>query len=149
MKSLVIGFLGLLCGKKSIKKKKIKWEIEERKVTNVNPKYCKDVMWLVWQTILTEANERDENTKLQISSLYNLYKESYAPGKKTLRIPLLYHALGYLTHHVKFNIPIRKNDELFLQTQCNVNFMFRTVKHLNLYSIYLIIDKILFQKETI
>ena len=110
------------------KKKKIKWEIEERKVTNVNPKYCKDVMWLVWQTVLTEANERDENTKLQISSLYNLYKESYAPGKKTLRIPLLYHALGYLTHHVKFNIPIRKNEELFLQTQCNVNFMFKLKK---------------------
>ena len=110
------------------RKKKIKWEIEERKVTNVNPKYCKDVMWIVWQTILNEANERDENTKLQISSLYSLYKESYAPGKKTTRIPLLYHALGYLTHHVKFTIPIRKNQELFLQTQCNVNFMFSLKK---------------------
>ena len=110
------------------KKKKIKWEIEERKVTNVNPKYCKDVMWLVWQTILTEANERDEKTKLQISSLYNLYKHNYTPGKKTSRIPLIYHALGYLTHNVNFNIPIRKNEQLFLQTQCNVNFMFKLKK---------------------
>ena len=40
----------------------------------------------------------------------------------------MYHALGYLTHHVKFSIPIRKNDELFLQTQCNSNFLFSLKK---------------------
>ena len=33
-------------------------------------KYCKDPIWMLWEIIFYECNERDENTKLQIQSLY-------------------------------------------------------------------------------
>jgi hypothetical protein len=29
---------------------------------------------------------------------------------------------------IKFNIPIRKNKNIFIQTQCNVNLMFKSKK---------------------
>ena len=64
----------ILQWEKRNKKMKIKWEIDERNINGVRKEYCKDILWLVWSAILYEANERDELTKIQIGSLYQLYK---------------------------------------------------------------------------
>ena len=45
-----------------------------------------------------------------------------------MKIPLLYHAIGYLTHCIEFIIPIRLNKQIFIQTQCNLNIMFKMKK---------------------
>ena len=49
-------------------------------------------------------------------------------SKRNLRIPLIYHAIGYLTHTINFNCAIRADKKLFLQSQCNVNIMFKMKK---------------------
>ena len=33
-----------------------------------------------------------------------------------------------MTLPIKFNIPIRKNQDIFIQTQCNINLMFKSKK---------------------
>ena len=45
-----------------------------------------------------------------------------------LKIPLIYHAIGYLTFPIQFNISVRKDHNIFLQTQCNINLMFKGKK---------------------
>ena len=55
------------------KKQKRKWEIEPREITGVNPCHCKDIMWLIWHTILHEASKHTSDTKIQIHNLYILY----------------------------------------------------------------------------
>lgn len=110
------------------KKNKIKWEIDERDIKGIKKDYCKDVLWLVWSAILYETQCRDDKTKLQISSLYQLYKHSFTMPKRNMKIPLLYHAIGYLTHCIEFIIPIRTNKQIFIQTQCNLNIMFKMKK---------------------
>jgi hypothetical protein len=107
------------------KKKKLKWEIEPRNIKGIKPCHCKDIMWLIWHTILYEANEHSEDIKLQIHNLYFLYKSHYSPGKRTTRIPIIYLAVAYLTHNkIDFNIPIKNNLSIFIQTQSQVNLMF-------------------------
>ena len=82
-------------------------------------------MWVVWHTILYEAREYSEDIKLQIHNLYFLYKSHYSPGKRTTRIPLIYLAVAYLTHpKIHFNIPIKNNISVFIQTQAQINLMF-------------------------
>jgi hypothetical protein len=110
------------------KKKKIKFEIEQREINEVNPKYCKDCIWLLWEIIFYECSERSNDIKIQIQSLYRFFRDNFTPGKRNSRLPLIYHAIGYLTLPIKFNIPIRKDKNLFLQTQCNVNLMFKGKK---------------------
>jgi hypothetical protein len=41
---------------------------------------------------------------------------------------LIYHAVGYLTHTINYNCSIRANKKLFIQSQCNVNLMFKMKK---------------------
>ena len=110
------------------KKKKIKFEIELRDISEVNPKYCKDCIWLLWEIIFYECSERPNNIKIQIQSLYRFFRYDYTSGKRNNRLPLIYHAIGYLTLPIKFNVPLRKDKNLFLQTQCNVNLMFKGKK---------------------
>ena len=111
------------------KKKHGSWEIEERKIQGIPSKYCKDVVWLLWEVIIDETNCRDEETKTQINALYQLYKHKYTTGRKNSRLPIIYHVMGYLTHTINFNIPIRNDKQIFIHSQCNVNLMFKSKKN--------------------
>jgi len=110
------------------KKKKLAFEIEERPIKGLKKNLCRDLIWLVWSVIFEEANLRNIEIKKQIQSLFLLYKYNFSLGKRNSRLPLVYHAIGYLTLPIKFNIPVRKNENIFLQTQCNVNKMFQNKK---------------------
>ena len=118
----------LLEWEKINKKKKLKFEIEDRNIKGVNQKYSKDLIWLVWSVIFEEGNLRDNNTKREIQSLFILFKNNYTNGKRKSRIPIIYHAIGYLTLPIKFNRPARSNLDLYIQTQCNINRMFQNCK---------------------
>ena len=111
------------------KKKKVKFEIECRDISEVDPKHCKDPIWLLWEIIFYECNERSNDIVLQIQSLYRFFRKDYTCGKRNARLPLIYHAIGYLSLPVKFTIPIRKENNVFIQTQCNVNLMFKAKKN--------------------
>jgi len=111
------------------KKKRLAFEIEERPIKGINKKLCRDLIWLIWSVIFDEANLRDDNIKLQIKNLFLLYKDNFTSGKRNSRLPLVYHAVGYLTLPIKFDIPIRLNYDIFIQTQCNINKMFQDKKN--------------------
>jgi len=118
----------LIQWEKKNKKQKIKFEIEERNISEVKPQYCKDCVWLLWEIILNETNLRSEEIKIQVQSLYRFFRKDYTSGKRNARLPLIYHSIGYLTFPVKMNIPIRMNRDIFIQTQCNINRMFKGKK---------------------
>lgn len=110
------------------KKKKIAFEIEERPIKGLKPKFCKDLIWLVWSVIFEEANIREDNIKEQIQYLFLLFKTNFSSGKRNQRLPLVYLGVGLLTLPVKFNISIRKSNDIFIKTQSNVNKLFADKK---------------------
>ena len=113
---------------KKNKKMKVKFEIDEREVQGIHKKLCKDVVWLLWTAILIEGNTRTDDIKYQINALYQLFKVDFTAGKRNSRIPLIYHAIGYLTHSINFTHKIICDKKTYLQCQCNVNVMFKMKK---------------------
>ena len=113
---------------KKNKKMKVKFEIDEREVQGIKKQLCKDVVWLLWTSILLEANTRDTETKYQINALYQLFKYEFTAGKRNSRIPLIYHSIGYLTHSIVFKKQIICDKKSYIQCQCNVNVMFKIKK---------------------
>ena len=110
------------------KKKKLAFEIEERPIKGLKKNLCKDIIWLVWSVIFEEANIRNNNIKKEIQSLFLLFKSNFSSGKRNSRLPIVYHAVGYLTLPLQLNVSIRTNHNIFIQTQCNVNKMFESKK---------------------
>lgn len=111
------------------KKKKIPWNVDYRDVKEVDEKYRCNVIWIVWDVIKEEVRLRDNiNITKQIDCLYQLFTQDYTHGKRNGRLPLVFHAIGYLTHDINFDIPVRTNFKIFVQVQCNVNKMFESKK---------------------
>ena len=107
------------------KKKKYPFNIDERDIEGVPKKYQGNIVWVFWETILEEMKLRkNKNITKHITALYELYKCNYSIGKRKKRIPILLNAVGYLTHTIHFQIPLRNNFPLFIQVQSNVNKMF-------------------------
>jgi len=118
----------LLQWEKRAKAQKRKFEIETREINGLNPKYGKDMIWLVWEVIFQETNLRDDTLKHQVRALYLLFQYEYTSGKRNARIPYLYQSIGYLTLPLKTNVPVRRSQDIFMQTQCNINHLFKHKK---------------------
>ena len=104
------------------------YEIEERPIHNVLPKYCKDMIWLVWEILFEEATLRDTHIQTPIQALFQLFRQDYTSGKRNARLPYLYQSVGLLTLPANFKIPARIRRDIFIQTQCNINIWFQSRK---------------------
>jgi hypothetical protein len=123
------------------KKLKKKYEIENRNINNVNPKYHNDCIWLIWEIIFKEASTRNDIINKIIQNIYSLFINNYTPAKKNTRISLIHHAIACLTFKINTKSNIRNNKDIFIQTQCNINIMFKNKKS-NEISNYIHIPKI-------
>ena len=111
------------------KKQKKSFNVDNRYIPNISKKLSNDIVWILWETVLEEMKLRNDiNIKKQILSLFNLYCHNFTLGKRKQRLPLLFHSIGYLTHKIKFNLPIRNNYQIFIQSQGNVNQLFYSKK---------------------
>ena len=57
-----------------------------------------------------------------------MFKYEFTSPKRNLKLPLIYHAIGYLTHSVNYDIPVIKDKKTYIRCQCNVNQMFKMKK---------------------
>ena len=111
------------------KKKKTPWVIDEREIEGIPKKYRGNIVWVLWEVIFEEMRTHtNKQLKKQINALYELYKCNYTIGKRSMRIPILFNAIGYLTHKISFKLSVRNDYKLFIQVQSNVNKMFGSKK---------------------
>ena len=118
----------LLQWEKREKTLKRRFEIETREINGVSSKYGKDMIWLVWEVVFLEANTREDIVKHQIRSLFRLFTYDYTCGKRTARLPYLYHCVGYLSLPLNLRVPLRTDVNLFVKTQLGVNLEYKKRK---------------------
>tara|TARA_Y100000590_G_scaffold459607_1_gene617126 strand:+ start:5023 stop:6111 length:1089 start_codon:yes stop_codon:yes gene_type:complete len=111
------------------KKNKTVLNINHRKIEGVSKKYTDNIIWIFWELIMIEVDVQ-KNTMIskQINSLYSLFKNGFTNSKRNSRLPIVFNAIGYLTHNISFNSPLRDNYHIFIQVQSNVNKMFHLQK---------------------
>ena len=112
--------------KRNIKAKN-DWHIDNRDV-DVQDKFKADLVWILWELIILETQNRDNFIKKQILSLYELYKFQYTSRKRNKRLPYLYQSICYLTHNININIPLIFDKTIYIQACINNNQMFKTKK---------------------
>lgn len=109
-------------------KKNLKnWNIDERN-EDVNKKYRSDVIWMIWNIIFLELENKDNLIRKQVKSLYELYISNYSLNKKIKRLPYIYCSILYLTQQIDFSIKILNNLDLYLRIQLNINNLFKNKK---------------------
>ena len=86
------------------------------------------MVWILWELIILETQNRDNFIKKQILSLYELYKFQYTSRKRNKRLPYLYQSICYLTHNININIPLIFDKTIYIQACINNNQMFKSKK---------------------
>lgn len=83
---------------KLCKKRKQPCHIQKREHDFVDPKYQRNIVWLIWDAIQNEANERQSNIIIKvISSLLRMFALRYTESSNTRRKCLIYFAVALLT----------------------------------------------------
>lgn len=105
------------------------YTIESRKIKSLDAKYQKDIVWVLWEIIISETNTRNiENISTQILALYQLYKFNYSPGKRKSRLPLMIHAITLLSLNVNWNTQLTQKQETIKQVCVQINKLYIDIK---------------------
>jgi hypothetical protein len=88
------------------KKRKMVCKCQRRTYINVENKFQKDIIWMIWDSLLHYANGSNEFIQKTLQSLLNLFCIKYSTACCKRRRYLLYFAVGLLTEIVPTNIEI-------------------------------------------
>ena len=108
-------------------KKLGKCELQPRAV-DVDAKHRVNIVWLVWAGIFHEYKSRHTEIKRQVNALYYLYCHNFTGQKRNTRLPILHNTIALLTYDIDLAVPIRRDKMQFIQSQCNLNMMFKAKK---------------------
>lgn len=112
--------------KRNIKAKN-SWHIDARDI-DVDPKFQADLVWIVWSCILLETENKCKDTKLQIRSLYELFKHDYTSRKRSKRISYVHKCICILTNDIDYDIPLINDQIAYIQVNIKNGEMFKMRK---------------------
>jgi len=93
------------------KKKKEICKCERRQNIPVDSKQQMDLIWIVWDTLLTESLKRHKLIQKMMNAILNLYCLKYTSTSYVKRKYLVYYAVSLLTENVNFEEEILKEKE--------------------------------------
>ena len=132
------------------KTKKEKIACERRNFSQVNTKFQKEIIWIVWDLFLFQSAKRSKFIKKTMDSLFSLFTLRYIPGCQKKRRNILYFAISLLCENIISNEEIirptqqeivsnilKKIDSVYKQIKQNeestgTEYLFKDVKASNL-----------------
>ena len=118
---------------KTLQKKNKELICSIRNINGVDKKYFRDFIWIFWEVILYETNNKNnEILTKQIRSLYEFFKMKYTSGKKRKRINLIITSLELLSLNINADFidkhPIVDRYHLLVQACGNINLLYKEKK---------------------
>jgi hypothetical protein len=108
--------------------KKEKCVCERRSNIPVEDKFQMDPIWIIWEIILKQSNEKDSIKSKILNSILKLYCLKYTPGVKKRRRYLIYYAISIITEKYDTKIEITKDKELVENVVKKINAIYKHIK---------------------
>jgi hypothetical protein len=102
--------------------------IETREIYNVENKYKKDIIWIIWDIILHYVNKKDNYIQQLVVSCLNLFCVKYTTASCKKRIYLLYYTISLLTEVVPTNIDIITNKTILYSVVEKIDEVYKHIK---------------------
>jgi hypothetical protein len=101
---------------------------ETRTLAPVLDKFRNDTIWIIWESLLNEAENKHPLIKKSIHALLDLFSIKYTHGMKKKRRFLIYFAINLLTESVDFNIDIITNKPHVDAVMKKIGLVYKDVK---------------------
>lgn len=121
---------------KSNTKKYGKYDCSYRTIKGVDSKYCRNVIWLIWDMVNLTKNIKMKNYEIgyknkinnQIGYLWNLFIYKYSTAQRNKKIPLLIWSINYIINFIDWKIPLIDRPYILFQSLLNNDRLIRNLK---------------------
>ena len=113
----------LLC-----KKNKKPCDCERRGWVQVDSQFQKDSIWIVWQIIKREAENKSEIIKKTIKSLLDIYSLRFTTGIKKRRKYIIYNAINILCENINEKVSVISDTKKLNSILEKVDLIYKEVK---------------------
>ena len=130
-KNLVNAFYWIewtLAWEKICRTKKEKYSGATRAFVNVESKYQKDIIWIIWHLLIVRAEQKSPAVKKIIISLLNLFTIHFTPGCKNKRKKLLFFATALVIENSLINTPLHNAGSIINNTKEKIDIIYKQVK---------------------
>ena len=110
------------------KKRKESCVCEIRKNINVEHKFKRDIIWLIWDTLLHYSKDKGSFIEKTMVSLLNLFCIKYTTASCKKRKYLLYFAVGLLTEHFQTNNEIIPDKVILQNVVDKIDQIYKQIK---------------------
>ena len=101
----------------------------ERRNMNVENKYQKDIIWLIWDALIKYASESGHPFIIKLmTSIMNIFCIKYTTGSCKKRRYLFYFAVALLTEPMQTNIELITKKELIQNVVEKINEIYKQIK---------------------
>lgn len=118
----------ILAFERTCKAKKKNCSAQRRAFIPIDSKYQKEVIWMVWELLLSTSTKHSTQIKSIVHSLLNLFCIRYTPAVKRKRKYILYFAISLLTEHVDLSIPLYTDQSIIEKVKSKINVIYKQVK---------------------
>jgi len=101
---------------------------ETRTFAPVLDKFAKDSIWIIWDIILVNTQDKHPLLRKIIQALLELFSIKYTSGVKKKRRFIIYFAINLLTENVDFNIDIIGNKSSIDAIMKKIGLVYKDVK---------------------
>ena len=111
------------------KKKKEQCVCERRSFVNVDEKFAKDPIWIIWDVLFYTNDLRNDTISSKIlKSLFDLFCIRYTAGSKKKRKYLIYFAISLITDSFNSKIDIIENKTIVDNVINKINLIYKEIK---------------------
>jgi hypothetical protein len=112
------------------KSRKDKFKCERRDKIPVEPKNQMDVIWIIWDIFLKEAENRQTITKKIINSLLTLFTLKYTTGCYKKRKNIVYFVVSLLCENINYDEEIIRESQksVVLNVVKNIDLVYKQIK---------------------
>ena len=110
------------------KKRKQICRCERRKTMAVENKYQKDIIWIVWASVLHYGAAKGAYIEKLLTALLNLFCIKYTTASAKKRRYLLYFCVGLIVEPVPTNIDLITNKEMLNTVVGQINQVYKQIK---------------------
>ena len=94
----------------------------------VESNFQKDIIWMIWECLLLEANNRNKGLHKIMTALLNIFCLRYKPGVRRRRKYLIYFGINLLTEPLDNTIQIIKNEKMIENITSKINIIYKQIK---------------------